>query len=756
MFVKRNRLHTGDELEPRVMLAGSAQGAEALAPEAKEAVAQEAVAQEAVPEEAIVKADEAVDVNAGDENPADSTPDVGVAVAEGVQTDVSIPIDGSATSDSTGVEINGESTIDNNGTIAGGVNGVSFAESGTGVLNNNGVVSSDSRAVEIEGDGVEINNNGSIIGTADQRNGTVYSNVTSDDFTINNNGLIDAGQGNLGAGISTELSAEGTDFTVNNSGLIQGRGNASAGAATAGDGIRLERTRVDGALDGTTTGLFTGEINNSGLVDSEGANGTVGGFRAVNGVDFQGQLNNSGLIRGQQNGVYFGNETPAGGGDHTGGVVNNSGTISSGSRAFNIDGKGLEINNSGSIIGTDDQRNGTVYADSTAQDFTLNNTGLIDAGKGNQGSGFSVELDEAGNDFTINNSGLIQGRGNAAAGATTAGDGIRLERTRVDGALDGSTTGLFTGQINNSGLVVSEGANGTVGGFRAVNGVDFQGQLNNSGLIRGQQNGVYFGTGDHTGGVVNNDGAIVSGSRAVNIDGEGLVLNNNGSIEADGRQRNGTVYVDGTGNDFTINNGGSIDASNGAGSGVSIEVGAEDHAVQTGSVFNSGSIIGAGELAEDAGVRLSAGAEGTTFQGDIVNTGKIASEDAAAVLVEDGVKFDGDLINSGTIDGEIDLSSGDIVLTDNSVVYLDVGGVHDVEQIDTEGDVTFGGALNVRFEEGFVPEVGQTFDLVDFGTSNGNFTSVTTDGFSFDTSNLLVDGTVTVVGQDGVEGEYIS
>ena len=657
-----------------------------------------------------------------------------------------------------GVDFQGE--LNNNGTISGTQNGVYFgnetpAGGGNnvgGVVNNSGTISSDSRAFNIDGTGLEVNNTGQIIGTDDQRNGTVYADETAQDFTLNNSGLIDAGEGNEGAGFSVELAETGNTFDINNDGLIQGRGDAAAGAATAGDGIRLERTRVDGALDGTTTGLFDGTINNNGLIDSEGKNGTVAGFRAVNGVDFQGELNNNGTISGTQNGVYFGNETPAGGGNNVGGVVNNSGTISSDSRAFNIDGTGLEVNNTGQIIGTDDQRNGTVYADATAQDFTLNNDGLIDAGYGLEGAAFSVELSEGGNDFTIDNSGAILGRGDAAAGLTSAGDGIRLERTRVDGALDGSTTGLFTGTIDNSGLVSSEGANGTVGGFRAVNGVDFQGTLENSGAITGVQNGVYFGTGDHTGGVVENSGIISSDSRAVNIDGEGLVFNNSGLVEATDRQRNGTVYADGTADNFEINNSGRIDARSGAGSGVSVQVGSEAGDVQSASITNSGEIFGAGDTELDAGVRLFNSAESaTTFDGDIVNSGTITSESAAAVLVEDGVYFDGDLINSGVIDGEIDLSSGDVVLTDESVVYLDIAGVNQVEQIDTEGDVTFGGTLNVRFDEGFVPEAGQSFDLIDFGAANGSFTSVQSDQYQFDTSNLAIDGTVVVIG--GVEVE---
>ena len=268
------------------------------------------------------------------------------------------------------------------------------------------------------------------------RNGTAYADSTAQNFTLNNSGSIDAGAGNLGAGFSAELSDAGNDFSINNSGTIAGRGDAGAGVATAGDGIRLERTRVDGALDGTTTGLFTGDITNSGTISSEGANGTVGGFRAVNGVDFQGSLVNEagGVISGTQNGVYFGNATPAGGGDHTGGVVRNEGTISSGSRALNIDGEGLSVINEGDIVGTGNQRNGTVYSDDTANNFSLDNSGRIDAGIGNAGSGVSLSVGSSPLNATIDNSGTIQGRTQAGAPLDSAdaqaGDGLRIEGVR--------------------------------------------------------------------------------------------------------------------------------------------------------------------------------------------------------------------------------------------------------------------------------------------------------------------------------------
>jgi len=417
------------------------------------------------------------------------------------------------------------------------------------VIDNAGTISSGSRAVNIDGTGVTLNNSGSILGTGNQRNGTVYSDSTATDFTINNTGTIDVGAGNEGSGFAAEIAATGNTFTFDNAGVIQGRSTVANA-----DGFRVGNPG--------NIGTATVAITNSGTIDSESTTGTTAGLRFVNGISFAGTIDNAGTISGVQNGVYFGNPVIGDGADHSNGVFTNTstGTISSDSRAFNIDGVGLTLINEGDILGTGNQRNGTVYADSTAQDFTLNNTatGVIDAGMGNEGAGFSVELTAAGNDFDINNDGTIHGRGQASAGAGAAGDGLRFERTRVAGMLDGSTAGLFTGDINNTGTIASESAQGTAAGIRFVNGVSFNGTIdNNSGTISGTQNGLYFGNatpaggGDFTGAVVNNSGVISSDSRALNIDGAGLTVNNSGQILGTGTQRNGTVYADSTAQDFT-------------------------------------------------------------------------------------------------------------------------------------------------------------------------------------------------------------
>jgi len=153
------------------------------------------------------------------------------------------------------------------------------------------------------------------------------------------------------------------------------------------DGVRI----FAGAEGGTT---FKGDLTNSGSITSESNVGPTSGVRVANGVGFDGTITNErgGTISGANNGLYFGT------GQHDA-TVNNRGTISSDSRAVNIDGEGVSLNNSGTILGTGDQRNGTVYSDATADNFSIRNErkGTIDAGKGNDGAGIALQTgSEAG------------------------------------------------------------------------------------------------------------------------------------------------------------------------------------------------------------------------------------------------------------------------------------------------------------------------------------------------------------------------
>lgn len=655
------------------------------------------------------------------------------------------------TGDPDAVEISDFGLVANLGTIAGAFNGVEFVNGlGSGLLLNldSATITSDSRAVNIGGP-VDMTNLGAILGTGDQRNGTIYSDSIANSFRVVNRGTIDAGAGNQGSGAAFEIGGSNS-AVIGNFGTIAGRTNTpgvAANSGLSGDGLRLNNF---GPLGEAEQRVFTGTLFNGGQITSESVSGPIAGVRIGDTVGFQGFFLNAfgGDIFGVRNGLYFGN------GDHTGSEAINAPTsrIRSDSRALNIDGLGLNFASSGEILGTGNQRNGTIYSDSTAQGFLLQNLvgGVVDAGDGFEGAAFSAELAEAGNQFTLRNFGEWLGRGDAPAGLGTAGDGIRLERTRVLGALDGTTTGLFTGLIENFGTISSEGDNGTVGAFRAVNGVSFQGTLDNSGVFAGVRNGVYFGNptpaggGNHTTGVVNNlaSGVISSDSRAFNLDGLGLTVNNEGQMLATGPQRNGTFYVDGTADNFRLDNSGLISAEGGAGSGVSIQVGSFSEDAQFGKILNSGEITGSGDFQEDAGIRMFTADPGASFTGNVLNSesGVIrGGQEAAGVLVEDGVNFTGIVVNLGLIDGGIDMATGSLQLSNSSVLRLEISGqgAGEFDRILVGDTAVLDGELQIVYTDGFfAPEsdFANAFAesmFLEAGTVVGNFDRVVVNGAVF-------------------------
>ncbi len=407
-------------------------------------------------------------------------------------------------------------------------------------------------------------------------------------------------------------------------------------------------------------------------------------------------------------------------------MINNAATgrLEAASRVVNFDGSDATLNNDGVILGTGSQRNGAVYGNRTSNNITIDNsaTGNIDAGV--EGAGVAIEVGGGGapRGGAINNAGTIQGRGQASPMGGTAGDGIRFFGPGL------APDYIYEGDITNSGVINSESTQGTVAGIRFANRIGFQGTLTNEvgGEISGAQNGLYFGNdADHTGGVVNNSGTISSGSRALNIDGIGLTVNNSGSILGTGNQRNGTVYADGTANSFTINNDGVIDAAVG-GSGVSLQLGAADGDTRTFSLTNSGSIDGRGAAlpsGDSSGVRLFSSVNGVSVGGDITNTGTISSETGAGLLIEN-VDFAGTVTNSGTITGAVNAVDASAAL----------GALNFVQN---------GGALNGNF-------VGSAFaDTLSIGAGDFALTgdvlssvAVTTDAASI----------VTVQGQRSIEG----
>ena len=201
----------------------------------------------------------------------------------------------------------------NGGDISGAFNGISSLGDYFSLRNNGGgTISSDSRAVDLtDGDNLTVDNSGDILGTGDQRNGTLYVDGTVDNLDLTNlgSGLIDAGVGNSGDGVSVQVGAEGDlsndSINITNRGTIAGRGQAEfapgEGRLTANGSSGVRFFNGSGAEQADVSGEFI----NTGSITAEVNVGFLGGFVVEDGVGYDGTIRNSGLISGPRNGCLL-------------------------------------------------------------------------------------------------------------------------------------------------------------------------------------------------------------------------------------------------------------------------------------------------------------------------------------------------------------------------------------------------------------------------------------------------------------------
>ncbi|MEM9011428.1 MAG: calcium-binding protein [Pseudomonadota bacterium] len=563
-----------------------------------------------------------------------------------------------------------DAVIDNEGNIFGGFNGVRLVGDHN-TLFNSGEIQSDSRAVDILGEKNTVINVGDIVGTGDQRNGTVYANSTAEDILLVNraSGAIDAGFGNDGAGVSFEIGdvvGDRVEADIVNFGRISGRGDAPLGENTRGDGVRLFSSPT---FDGPST--YDGKIVNHGFITSDEARG----IEIQDGLAFDGTILNTGTIFGATDGVYFGD------GAHEA-LLRNFGEILSQSRAVNIDGSDVTLVNHGDIVGTADQRNGTVYTDATADDFTIFNaeSGLIDAGVGNSGSGISLQVGDSDGDVVsgrvVNHGSVIaRGDGENDDGITftvgTSGDvtfrGDVINHGLIESEQDGIVVDdplTFIGDIVNRGTIDVGGE-----GIEVVSDSRFIGDIVNHGSILAEEDGIDIESGVAFVGDVVNRGEIVVGSDGFDIDAAEVTgdVVNYGTVRADSDGID--VDVEALGGKV-INYGVVVGDQDGDGNGRSID---SEDALGPINVLNFGRLVG--EV-------LASGGAGSSVE----NHGRITGPNG---VLAPGDDFD--LLNHGLIRGIVDgvqLSGADADAENHGRIVGDLNGVNFVNGGTSSGDLT--------------------------------------------------------------------
>ena len=190
----------------------------------------------------------------------------------------------------------------------------------------------------------------------------------------------------------------------------------------------------------------------------------------------------------------------------------------------------------------------------------------------------------------------------------------------------------------------------------------------------------------------------------------------------------------------------------------------------TGGLDNSGTVsLSAAEANvygditnnSDALVALANESE-ASFVGAFVNNGDVyVGQDSRAVFFGP-VSGSGTFSGSGTVEFADSFSpgsspaivsfGGDVVFTGSLTLEIELGGMtpgteHD--GIDVGGSLSLAGTLDVVLIDNFDPELGDTFDLLDWGSLTDQFNTVNLPGLSggltWDDSSLYSTGEITVV-----------
>ena len=418
------------------------------------------------------------------------------------------------------------------------------------------------------------------------------------------------------------------------------------------------------------------------------------------------------------------------------GVLDNLTTFQYSSGAFNgrLVNKGT-VGFTGNFVAGNGVENDAAITLVAGQTLTTNGAGLDNQGVLNLGAGTLTgggPLSNSG--YLFLNSGFV----NANGGLTNQPTGLLTVAQNFAAIVNGAvvnqgevqlgglgTTLSGTGTLTNTGLIRGDGiifksiANGTTGEIRLEFGkrIKFSGSLgSNAGRLN-----LLNGTAEFTQPLTNSATGQILGVGSLMVGGTGLT--NNGQIALSG----GTSYIFGD-----VNN-------------------------------NTGT--------STKGINITGNAD-VTFWDDVTNTGASLFK----VTTGSSATFFGTYAGTGTTGGgdlhfEADITPGaspatvtfanHVVFGADAVAKFELGGTSagtQYDQIHVNGLLELDGVLQISLINGFTPAAGQSFDVLDWTTLSGTFSSFvlpSSGGLTWDMSQLYTTGVLTVASA-GSAGDYNS
>jgi len=492
--------------------------------------------------------------------------------------------------------------------------------------------------------------------------------------------------------------------------------NLSGGNASAGSLVLQGQAEV-GSFSELSVG--TGGMNSSGVLQLSG-----GTFRTAGAAVSSGIANGYGVITGS-------------------GGFNNAGLLRQGEGTLVLSNAGLNENS-----GTWDLQAGRTLS---LQGADLNNRGSLNL-NGGFISGTAAVVNAA--------QGSISGSGRISAGFSNNGSLIvDAGRTQIDAnfvnrgqvLLSSNAANLAGGQIDNRGLIQGFGKiNNNITQADATGRLEAQGgTLTVAGQIVGSNRGI-LAAGDGgklliSQGLASNAGQIQLSGGTVDNNGRALVNEVGASINGFGTLRSGT-----------LSNKGQILLSGGT-SAVRADIVAQAGSEIVLSGQSNTSFYGSVEVMSDAELRVSEGSV-ATFAG-------LVKQRTGSNINGDGKMFFEGGLNIGNSPG-YGYIQGSVVFASSNFYEAEIGGTaactaqscalgsplldSSFDKLVIGGNLRMGGTLTLKSWNGFVAQAGQSFDLLDWGSSSGTFKTINASGLSLaagtklDYSQLYTNGTITV------------
>jgi T5SS/PEP-CTERM-associated repeat protein len=324
---------------------------------------------------------------------------------------------------------------------------------------------------------------------------------------------------------------------------------------------------------------------------------------------------------------------------------------------------------------------------------------------------------------------------------------------------------------SSSSLTISNGARVAAGGF----GIGRAGQLRivSGGMLNSQNAGIENDSIDWPSKiVVDGDGSIWNietflrfgpsrGTAELDVTGGGTVIVvGNATViagSADDNRGTASILVDGPKSTFAIgqtlqlggNSGGTLTVSNGAN-------------------VSSGSALIYPKNFKIPGTALVTGAGSKwTTSGDFILDGMLTISDGGQVgvgglmIIQDGGELHGDgtvtgnvqngvLVAPGTSPGRLTIA-GNYSQLSSGTLQIELAGINpgtSYDQLSVTGSTSVDGKLQISLLNSFAPKLGDSFDILDWGTLSGAFSSLQLpalgNDLAWDTSQLYTTGVISV------------